>query len=99
MKRIIDFYDIEDSADVYDCLERELNLPSYFGRNLDALYDVITGDIELPLELEFIHMDLIQLDEFEDLLEVLTEAAETTEGFSFVFSIRQPDEYDSFDAP
>lgn len=98
MKRVIDFYDIEDSADVYDGLEKELDLPSFFGRNQDALYDVITGYIELPLELEFVNMDLIQLEEFEGILAVLTEAAESTEGFSFVFSIRTPEGFGPFDA-
>lgn len=97
MKRVIDFYEIEDITDFYDCLEKELDLPSFFGKNLDALYDVITGDIELPMELEFINMDLIQLEEFEEILDVLTEAAESTEGFSFIFSIRKPDGYESFD--
>lgn len=26
---------------LHDCLERELELPEYYGRNLDALYDVL----------------------------------------------------------
>ena len=33
---------------VYDILARELGLPQHFGRNLDALYDVLTGDVEGP---------------------------------------------------
>lgn len=31
---------------VYDILARELGLPQHFGRNLDALYDVLTGDVD-----------------------------------------------------
>lgn len=33
---------------VYDILARDLGLPTHFGRNLDALYDVLTGGVEGP---------------------------------------------------
>ena len=36
---------------VYDILARELGLPAHFGRNLDALYDALTGDVEGPFEI------------------------------------------------
>ena len=35
---------------VYDILARDLALPAHFGRNLDALYDSLTGDVEGPFE-------------------------------------------------
>jgi ribonuclease inhibitor len=34
---------------VYDALQRQLALPSHFGRNLDALWDVLTGDVRGPV--------------------------------------------------
>jgi ribonuclease inhibitor len=36
---------------VYDILGRDLGLPPHFGRNLDALYDVLTGDVPGPFEI------------------------------------------------
>lgn len=33
---------------VYDILARGLGLPAHFGRNLDALYDALTGDVSGP---------------------------------------------------
>jgi ribonuclease inhibitor len=36
---------------VYDILARDLDLPAHFGRNLDALYDALTGDVEGPFEI------------------------------------------------
>ena len=36
---------------VYDILAREIGLPAHFGRNLDALYDALTGDVEGPFEI------------------------------------------------
>ena len=35
----------------YDILARELALPAHFGRNLDALYDALTGDVAGPFEI------------------------------------------------
>jgi len=31
-----------DRASVHDILQTQLNLPDYYGRNLDALYDLLT---------------------------------------------------------
>lgn len=33
---------------VYDILARDLGLPKHFGRNLDALWDSLTGDVKGP---------------------------------------------------
>lgn len=37
--------------DLYDELARQLAFPSHFGRNLDALWDVLVTDIAGPVEL------------------------------------------------
>ena len=36
---------------VYDVLVRALRFPAHFGRNLDALYDTLTGDVPGPFEI------------------------------------------------
>jgi ribonuclease inhibitor len=36
---------------IYSTLQRELDLPRHFGRNLDALYDVLTADVAGPVEI------------------------------------------------
>ncbi len=41
-KAVIDFHHIKSPDEVYDCLGGKLDFPKYFGRNLDALYDVLT---------------------------------------------------------
>lgn len=43
----LDFETINSSAEMYDIMTQKLNFPSYFGRNLDALSDVLT-DIDEP---------------------------------------------------
>jgi len=38
-----------DSLDaLYDAFTRQLDLPRHFGRNLDALYDSLVGDVAGP---------------------------------------------------
>lgn len=85
----IDFTDIGDDNDFYYQLKKKLPLPEHFGDNLDALEDVISGDLELPLHLEFVNMSVEQLEIFEDLLEVLGGLEDEVEGFSFTYFLEQ----------
>lgn len=43
--------------DLYDQLTRKLLLPAYFGRNLDALWDVLSADVEGPFKIVWKHGD------------------------------------------
>lgn len=38
-------------GDVYASMARQLGFPAHFGGNLDALYDVLTGDVPGPVEI------------------------------------------------
>ncbi len=90
MKTIyIDFSEIGDEQDFYQQLKEKLSLPENFGDNLDALYDSLTGFVELPLHLEFVNMSVNQLEDFETLLETLEEADEEIEEFSFTYFLEQ----------
>lgn len=90
MKEVyIDFVEIGDEEDFYTQLKEKLNLPEHFGDNLDALFDSITGDVELPLHIEFVNMSVDQLEIFEDLLTTLEEADEEVEEFTFAYYLEQ----------
>lgn len=90
MKTIqFDFSTITNYNDFYSILSLKIDLPEHFGKNLDALYDVITGDIELPLRFEFHRIDLSQLDAFDALIATLEEAAEEIDGFEFFYYMEQ----------
>lgn len=90
MKTIyIDFSKIGDEEDFFAQLREKLSLPEHFGNNLDALYDTITGDLEMPLRIEFVNMNVEQLEHFEDLLTTLEDAEDETEGFSFAYFLEQ----------
>ena len=95
MKEIyIDFTDIGDYEDFYAQLKSKLDLPEYFGDNLDALWDSLTGYIELPLHIEFVNMSVDQLENFEDLLTTLEDAEEELENFTFAYYLEQYEDED-----
>ncbi len=43
--------EIGSHADFHAALARSLRLPRHYGRNLDALWDLLTGDLPGPVEL------------------------------------------------
>ncbi len=43
--------------DFYTELSRAVPLPGHFGRNLDALWDVLSADLEGPFEIVWQHSD------------------------------------------
>lgn len=55
---VLDGKQLQTTDDVYDQLAIQLSLPRYFGRNLDALWDVLTVDIAGPVELTWNHADV-----------------------------------------
>ena len=91
----IDFTEIGDIEDFFDQLKEKLKLPETFGDNLDALYDSITGFVELPLHIEFVNMSVEQLEDFEDLLTTLEDADEELEDFSFAYYLEQYEDEDT----
>lgn len=89
MEVYIDFLEIGDYEDFYAQLKEKLTLPEHFGDNLDALFDVITGEIEMPLHLEFVNMSVEQLEIFEDLLTTLEDAEDEVQDFTFAYYLEQ----------
>lgn len=89
MEIYIDFLKIGDYEDFYAQLKEKLTLPEYFGDNLDALFDVITGELEMPVHIEFVNMSVEQLEIFEDLLTTLEDAEEEVEDFTFSYYLEQ----------
>ena len=93
MKEIyIDFTNIGDYEDFYTQLKEKITLPEYFGDNLDALYDSVTGFVELPLHIEFVNMTVTQLEDFELLINTLEDAEEELDDFTFSYFLEQYEE-------
>lgn len=79
---MIDGRDIENIEVLHDVLKDKLDFPNYYGRNLDALWDCLTGWVDLPLTLVLINFEFSKkfLGSYaDDVLEVLLEAQEELE--------------------
>lgn len=85
----IDFAELGDYEDFYAQLKEKLKLPDHFGDNLDALSDVIAGELEMPLHIEFVNLSVDQLEIFEDLLTTLEDAEDEVEDFTFSYFLEQ----------
>ena len=85
----IDFSTVGDFEDFYTQLKDKLKLPETFGDNLDALYDFLTGYVEMPLHIEFVNMSVDQLEDFDDLITTLEDSEEELEGFTFSYFLEQ----------
>ena len=78
MYAIIDGTEVESRVALHETLARQLALPEWYGRNLDALYDCMSEQSEDTL-LYLRHMDVLQetLGGYaEAFWTVLSEAAE-----------------------
>lgn len=73
----------------YDEIARQFDFPDYFGRNLDALHDVLSTDIEGPLEVVW-QDSMASLaamgNDFQRLRDVLESVASERDDFDVVFS-------------
>ena len=48
---ILDGEKIENEKMLHESLKNKLNFPDYYGMNLHALWDLITGHIQLPIKI------------------------------------------------
>lgn len=58
--RHIDCTQMTDRDTLHTYLKETLNLPAYYGRNLDALFDCLT-EVNQPTRLEILHSDRLDL--------------------------------------
>ena len=76
MKRIIvNCKKVADSADLYNLLEKKLHTPEYFGRNLDALHDILS-EMQITLEVRSFAKLRETLGDYADSLEAMLRATD-----------------------
>lgn len=75
-ERNIDFSNCKYWSEIYAVLKNELELPDWFGNNLDALWDCVTGIMYVPAEIRISRKvaDNDLQDEVNDIIAVLQEA-------------------------
>ncbi len=75
---------IRSLDDLYDQFSARLSFPQHFGRNLDALWDVLSADVEGPFEIVWKHADVSKKAlgrEFGKVLKLLKELEKEREDF------------------
>ena len=78
MKVILKGSEIKSISDFHKQIKTLLELPDYYGENLDALWDCLTGWISTPLTLvwEDFNVSKVVLGEFADKAKKVFEGAE-----------------------
>lgn len=79
--------DIHSLAQFYDELARQLAFPAHFGRNLDALWDVLTGEVAGPFEIVWEESAKAQANlglDYAKLIILLNDLAAERDDFTFV---------------
>jgi len=73
---VLDGKEVRSLDRFYEEIARQLRFPGHFGRNLDALWDVLSADIEGPVEVVWRNADSSREamgPDFERVLRVLRE--------------------------
>ncbi|WP_160688477.1 barstar family protein [Clostridium sp. C2-6-12] len=82
-KVVIQGSKLKDKNILHQILKQELKLPAYYGENLDALWDCLTTDVQLPLTIEWVDFQKSKEllgDYAENTLEIFNEAEKFTKG-------------------
>ncbi|MEK3823366.1 MULTISPECIES: barstar family protein [Paenibacillus] len=70
---------------LHQLLQDKLQLDEYYGHNLDALWDALTGEVKMPLTIRWSHFDISRekLGDYADqVLDLMREAEQEIEEFS-----------------
>lgn len=81
---MLDGKEMINEIKTHQILKEKLDLPDYYGENLDALWDCLTGWVSLPLTIVWSNFkdSKKQLGNFADeLLQTFKEAKDEIEGF------------------
>ena len=80
---ILDGAAFQDKKKAHEIISRELSFPSYYGGNLDALYDCLTEMGQTEIDLYPCALIRRNLDAYGDrLLQVFSDAAEANPNLS-----------------
>ena len=70
-KIVFDSSHVESIDQLHSELSRSLDFPDYYGANLDALYDCLSGDVALPLRIIWKNYNITRLKLGKDAEKVL----------------------------
>ncbi|MBQ2286287.1 MAG: barstar family protein [Clostridia bacterium] len=85
---IIDFSKCKYPLDLHNEIKEKLNLPEWYGNNLDGLWDMLTGFIETPINITVVFKpETKAVENLKEnvlkIIETFKEAAEEDEEIEF----------------
>lgn len=89
---VIDFSKCKYPMDLHNEIRGKLELPEWYGNNLDALWDILTGFIETPIDINVIFKPATKATEnlketVLKIIETFKEAAEEDEEIKFSYEL------------
>ncbi|WP_234121993.1 barstar family protein [Clostridium hydrogenum] len=86
---VIEGKNFKDRESFHAFLKLQMNFPEYYGNNLDALWDCLTGEIKLPLKIVWKNFNIskITLGDYADKAAELFIKAEKALDKKFIFEI------------
>ena len=89
---VIDFSKFKYPLDLHNEIREKLELPEWYGNNLDALWDILTGFIETPIDINVIFKPETKAAEnlkenVWKIIETFKEAAEEDEEIKFGYEL------------
>ncbi len=90
VERILNFSECEYLGEIHKIIQEKLDLPQWYGNNLDALWDALTGIMYVPANIKIIYKPKKKTstelsDEVYKIVEVFKEAVK--EYNEFVLSV------------
>jgi ribonuclease inhibitor len=84
MKTIQFETDAANLNELHEQISLALGFPDYYGYNLDALYDCLSSDVELPIKFIWKHVqESAHIAGLEDVLDVFRDYAHEEPDFHF----------------
>ncbi|WP_068613197.1 barstar family protein [Paenibacillus tuaregi] len=83
----LDGSQLHTREELHAALREELELPSHYGNNLDALWDCLTGWVNMPVTIRWVHFEESEkkLGEYSQLvLQLFKDAEEEIPGFQLL---------------
>lgn len=81
---ILNMQGVKTLREAHQRIAELLSFPPYYGANLDALYDTLSGEIELPVKLIWIaelQVGKALAKDLENILQVFRDFADEEPGF------------------
>ena len=79
-QRVLNFTQCKYLSEVHRAIQQELELPEWYGRNLDALWDSLVGIMYTPADITIIYnpncKDKAFADEIDKMIEIFQRAEE-----------------------